>query len=47
MFLSGIGYARCSTADQNLDWQFDALKKNGCERIYQEKVTDTKKSARN
>ena len=38
-----IGYARCSTADQNLDWQLDALKKNGCERIYQEKVTGTKK----
>lgn len=38
-----IGYARCSTADQNLDWQLDALKKNGCERIYQEKITGTKK----
>ena len=38
-----IGYARCSTADQNLDWQLDALKKNGCERIYQEKATGTKK----
>ena len=38
-----IGYARCSTADQNLDWQLDALKKEGCERIYQEKVTGTKK----
>ena len=38
-----IGYARCSTADQNLDWQLDALKKNGCERIYREKVTGTKK----
>ena len=38
-----IGYARCSTADQNLDWQLDALKENGCERIYQEKVTGTKK----
>ena len=38
-----IGYARCSTADQNLDWQLDALTKNGCERIYQEKVTGTKK----
>ena len=38
-----IGYARCSTADQNLDWQLDALTKNGCERIYQEKVTGTRK----
>ena len=38
-----IRYARCSTADQNLDWQLDALKENGCERIYQEKVTDTRK----
>ena len=38
-----IGYARCSTADQNLDWQLDALKENGCERIYQEKATGTKK----
>ena len=33
-----IGYARCSTADQNLDWQLDALTKNGCERIYREKI---------
>lgn len=38
-----IGYARCSTADQNLDWQLDALNKEGCERIYQEKVSGTKK----
>ena len=38
-----IGYARCSTADQNLDWQLDALTKNGCERIYQEKVTGIRK----
>ena len=37
-----IGYARCSTADQNLDWQLDALKGQGCERIYQEKVTGTR-----
>ena len=37
-----IGYARCSTMDQNLDWQVDRLKKEGCERIYQEKVTGTK-----
>lgn len=37
-----IGYARCSTADQNLDWQTDALQKQGCERIFQEKVTGTR-----
>lgn len=37
-----IGYARCSTVEQNLDWQVDALKKEGCERIYQEKFTGTK-----
>lgn len=38
-----IGYARCSTADQNLDWQIDALRKEGCERIYEEKASGTKK----
>ena len=29
-----VGYARISTADQNLDLQKDALTKAGCERIY-------------
>lgn len=38
-----IGYARCSTADQNLDWQIDALKQYGCEDIFQEKYTGTTK----
>ena len=37
-----IGYARCSTLDQNLDWQVDKLTREGCERIYQEKVSGTK-----
>ena len=38
-----LGYARCSTLDQNLDWQIDALMKEGCGRIFQEKFTGTRK----
>lgn len=37
-----IGYARVSTKDQNLNLQIDALKKVGCEKIYQEKVSGAK-----
>lgn len=37
-----IGYARCSTNEQNLDWQLDALNRQGCERIYQEKFSGAK-----
>lgn len=37
-----IGYARVSTADQNLDRQLDNLHAAGCEKIYQEKMTGTK-----
>ena len=38
-----IGYARVSTAEQNLDRQLDLLKEHGCEDIIQEKFTGTVK----
>jgi len=38
-----IGYARVSTTDQNLDMQLDCLRQEGCEMIFQEKVSGTKK----
>ena len=34
-----IGYARVSSLDQNLDRQIEALKNEGCEKIYTEKIT--------
>lgn len=39
-----IGYARVSTQDQNLNLQLEALENVGCEKIYQEKISGTKKS---
>ena len=37
-----VGYARVSTKEQNLDLQIEALKKSGCEKIYQDKVSGVK-----
>ena len=37
-----IGYARVSTQDQNLNRQLDQLRKDGCERIVEEKVSGSK-----
>jgi DNA invertase Pin-like site-specific DNA recombinase len=37
-----VGYARVSTQNQLLDLQIDALKKEGCEKIFTEKVSGMK-----
>lgn len=37
-----IGYARVSTQDQNFDLQVDALKKEGCEKVYSETISGSK-----
>jgi len=37
-----IGYARVSTQDQNLSLQHEALKKAGCQKIYDDQISGTK-----
>jgi len=38
-----IGYARVSTSSQDTALQMDALKETGCEKIYEEKASGSKK----
>lgn len=38
-----LEYARVSTKDQNLDLQIEALKKEGCDKIFIEKISSALK----
>ena len=41
-----IGYARVSTADQNMHVQQDALEKAGCERVFHDTASGAKMTGR-
>lgn len=41
---SVYGYARVSTAEQNLDRQLDMLREHGAETIFTEKISGVKRS---
>ena len=39
-----IGYARVSTSDQSLDAQLDQLREAGADKVFEEKITGTKRN---
>ena len=39
-----LGYARVSTGDQNLDGQCQRLSAAGCEKLFEEKISGTRRN---